>query len=75
MQQTIEQKPPNFKSYSVRVADLGVATSEAERLGIKKSDFLGVLLRGWRKLNNRQQLSCIPAEPTANNESELAGQA
>jgi hypothetical protein len=55
-----------FTSYAVRRDTFDDAVSEAQRVGVKKSDFLAMLLRGWRKLSKRQQLESIPAEPESN---------
>lgn len=57
-----DERPERYKALNVREADFLEAAAEAKRLSIKKADFLAVLLRGWNRLSEQQQLECIPNE-------------
>ena len=64
MNQTAEQpRIIKTRTMPVRPADLVDAQTECRRLGVKQSDFLGVLLRAWKSIDPKKQLAFIPKEP------------
>lgn len=60
---TIVSPPTAYTSYMVRRTQFDALSAEANRYGIRKMDFLAVLMRGWEKLSDKQRHEAIQISP------------